>query len=91
MVRSAPHPNGTQISRFNLKQSGQLLTEHAGLALVGLALSKFAKVRPTLDKALPKRSGLSVGELITAYVGLLCTGKSDFDAIENHCQDGLFD
>lgn len=91
MVRSVPHPNGTQIPRFKLKQSSQLLTEHAGLALVGSALSKFAKVRQTLDKALPKRSGLSVGEIVTAYVGLLCTGKSDFDAIENHRQDGFFD
>lgn len=75
MVRNVPHPNGTQIPCFNLKQGSQLLTDHAGLALVGLALSKFAKLRQTLDKALPKRSGLSVGELVTAYVGLLCTGN----------------
>ncbi len=57
-----------------------MLTAHGGLALVGLALSKFAKVRQTLDKALPKRIGLSVGELVPGYVGLLCTGKSDFEA-----------
>ncbi len=31
-----------------------------------------------------------MGEIVTAYVGLLCTGKSDFDAIENHRQDGFF-
>jgi len=78
------------LTTFKLKQGNELLTEHAGLSLVGLALSKFAQVCQTLDAALPKRSGLSVGEIVTAYVGLLCTGKSDFDAIENHRRDGFF-
>jgi hypothetical protein len=75
---------------FKLKQGSELLTDHSGLALVGLALAKFAQVRQVFDTAIPKRSGLSVGEIVTAYVGLLCTGKSDFDAIENHRNDGFF-
>lgn len=78
------------LPKFKLKQGNELLTDHAGLSLVGLALVKFAKVRQVLDAAIPKRSGLSVGEIVTAYVGLLCTGKSDFDAIENHRHDGFF-
>jgi hypothetical protein len=90
MAQSVLHPYGDPIPCFKLKQGTELLTDHAGLALVGLALAKFAKVRETLDKALSKRSGLSVGEIVTAYVGLLCTGKSDFDAIENHREDGFF-
>jgi len=90
MAQSVLHPYGDPIPRFKLKQGTELLTGHAGLALVGLALAKFARVCETLDKAIPKRSGLSVGEIVTAYVGLLCTGKSDFDAIENHRQDGFF-
>jgi len=90
MAQSVLHPYGDPIPRFKLKQGTELLTDHAGLALVGLALAKFARVCETLDKAIPKRSGLSVGEIVTAYVGLLCTGKSDFDAIKNHRQDGFF-
>jgi len=90
MTQSVHHPNGNPLPCFKLKQGEELITDHAGLALVGSALAKFARVRETLDKALPKRSGLSVGEIVTAYVGLLCTGKSDFDAIENHRQDGFF-
>jgi hypothetical protein len=78
------------LQRFTLQQGTELLTHCAGLALVGLALNRFAQVRQTLDRWLPKRSGLSVGELVIAYVGLLCLGKSDFDAIENHRQDGFF-
>lgn len=79
-----------QPTRFSLKQGDELLTDHAGLALVGLALNKFARVREALDSVFPKRSGLKVGEMVTAYVGLLCTGKSDYDAIENHRKDGFF-
>ncbi len=70
------------LQRFTLQQGTELLTHCAGLALVGLALNRFAQVRQTLDRWLPKRSGLSVGELVIAYVGLLCLGKSDFDAIK---------
>jgi len=82
--------NQTPLKRFILQQSTELLTDCAGLALVGLALNRFAQVRQTLERLLPKRSGLSVGELVIAYVGLLCLGKSDFDAIENHRQDAFF-
>ena len=70
MTQSVHHPNGDPIPCFKLKQGAELLTDHAGLALVGSALAKFARVRETLDKALPKRSGLSVGEIVTAYVGV---------------------
>jgi len=75
---------------FKLKQGSELLTDHSVLSLVGLALTKFANARLVIDAAIPKRSGLSVGEIVTAYIGLLCTGKSDFDAIENHRKDGFF-
>jgi hypothetical protein len=90
MAQNALNPYHAALPTFKLKQGNELLTDHAGLSLVGLALSKFAGVRQALDAAIPKRSGLSVGEIVTTYVGLLCTGKSDFDAIENHRHDGFF-
>lgn len=90
MVSTLTQPVKSLFPTFCIKQGSELMTDHAGLSLVGLALEKFAKVRKTLDAVLPKRSGLSVGEMVTAYVGLLCTGKSDFDAIENHRQDEFF-
>jgi len=43
-----------------------------------------------IDTAIPKRSGLSAGEIVTAYIGLLSTGKYDFGATENHWHNGLF-
>jgi len=90
MAQNLSLPHRTTLKKFILQRGPELLTDLAGLALVGLALNKFARVRQTLDQLLPKRSGLSAGELVIAYVGLLCTGKSDFDAIENHRQDGFF-
>jgi hypothetical protein len=90
MAQNLSLPNQTPLKKFFLQRGSEFLTDRAGLALVGLALNKFARVRQTLDRLLPKRSGLSVGELVIAYVGLLCTGKSDFDAIENHRQDEFF-
>jgi len=90
MAPPNPSRNGAPLRRFILQQGREVLTHCAGLALVGLALNRFAQVRQTLDHGLSKRSGLSVGELAIAYVGLLCLGKSDFDAIENYRQDSFF-
>ncbi len=55
-----------------------------------LALTNFAQVRQVFDTTLAKRSGLSIREIAIAYLGLLCTGKSDFAAIETHRNDGCF-
>lgn len=90
MAQNVSSPYRSPLPRFQLKQGTELFTDQAGLSLVGMALEKFAGVRKTLDKALPKRSGLSIGEIVLAYVGLLSQGKSDFDAIENHREDGFF-
>jgi hypothetical protein len=90
MAQRVSPSSRTSFPQFKLKQGSERLTDQAGLSLVGLALDKFARVRQVLDRALPKRSGLTVGEIVTAYLGLLCTGKSDFDAIENHRDDGVF-
>jgi Transposase DDE domain group 1 len=90
MAQSTHPRNRAPLNKFLLQRGSELLTDLAGLSLVGLALNQFARVRETLDGVLPKRSGLTVGELVLAYVGLLCTGKSDFDAIENHRQDEFF-
>lgn len=90
MAQQIALSNRTPLKKFILRQGSELLTDLAGLALVGMALNRFAQVRQTLDRLLPKRSGQSVGELVIAYVGLLCTGKSDFEAIENHRQDEAF-
>ena len=75
--------------RFHISQSKtETFTSHSGLALVGLALS-----RSGLDKKLrtvPHRHGIDHFDCAGGYVGLLCIGKSDFDAIENRREDRCF-
>jgi Transposase DDE domain group 1 len=75
--------------RFEIVRSTtDTLTSHSGLALVGRAL---AQTRLDTDLgAVPLRHGIAHADCVKSYVGLLCTGKSDFDAIENRREDQFF-
>lgn len=74
---------------FEIVQSDtDTTTSHAGLAIVGRAL-RHTRLGSDLD-AIPLRHGIAHADCATSYVGLLCTGKSDFDAIENKRNDAFF-
>jgi len=78
--------------KFIIEQSNEGLTPHSGLALVGALLNRTA-LKLRLDKT--KVPGVSTpqithGEVGTAYIGLLCQGKSDFDHIEPFREDNFF-
>lgn len=77
---------------FQIKRLPYNLTAHAGLSLVGQYLKRFAQVDQIIDPRFPisGKAGIATSSLIKAYVGLLCTGKSDFDAIESLRQDAFF-
>ncbi len=76
--------------RFQIVQSAtQTFTSHSGLALIGLAINKYTCLSKSL-RAINKRHGIPNIELVRAYVGQLCIGKSDFDAIENFRHDRSF-
>lgn len=67
--------------RFEIVQSDtDMTTSHSGLALVGRAL-RHTRLAHDLD-AIPLRHGIAHADCVKSYIGLLCTGKSDFDAIE---------
>ena len=63
-------------------------TSHSGLAIVGRALGQ-TRLGPDLD-AIPQHLGIAHADCVKSYVGLLCMGKSDFDAIENRRNDAFF-
>jgi len=70
---------------FQIGRSSQVLTGQAGVALVGRALERFARVSQHIDPNFPVRTGaLPNSTILKAYLGLLCQGKSDFEAIERH-------
>jgi hypothetical protein len=41
-------------------------------------------------RGIPLRHGIAHADCVKSYVGLLCTAKSDFDAIENKRNDTFF-
>jgi hypothetical protein len=77
-------------TKFILEQSGGPLTSLAGLALVGQALHRFAQLPQLVDPSLPVRSGIPNSDVLMSMVGLICQGKSDFEAIERFRQDPFY-
>jgi hypothetical protein len=77
---------------FQIKRLPYNLTAHAGLPLVGQYLKRFAQIDQVIDPRFPisGKGGINSSSLIKAYIGLMCTGKSDFDAIESLRQDAFF-
>ncbi|MDX1488919.1 MAG: IS1380 family transposase [Acidiferrobacterales bacterium] len=78
------------MKRFILERSGtEFYTSHSGLALVGQALKHYTNLQKRA-RTIPKRHGIPNIELIRTFTGLLCLGKSDFEAVENARRDRYF-
>ena len=74
---------------FIIKKLTYDLSSHAGLAFVGKYL-KGINVNALIDPLFPVRSGVANSDVLKAYLGLLCIGKTDFDAIENFRGNDFF-
>ncbi|SFL09496.1 Transposase DDE domain group 1 [Loktanella salsilacus] len=74
---------------FVIKKLPYDLSSHAGLALIGKHLKRI-KINALIDPAFPVRSGIANSAIIKSYVGLLCLGKNDFDAVENFRSNAFF-
>lgn len=74
---------------FEIVQSDtDTITSHAGLSLVGRALARTGLAKGL--NQIPLRHGIAHADCVKSYLGLLCTGKSDFDAVENRRADEFF-
>jgi hypothetical protein len=79
------------MKRFIIEQSEQeFYTSHSGLALVGACLNRFADLKGELKRAMPLRHGVSHGDVVKSYLGLLSQGKSDYEAIGQVRKDDFF-
>ncbi len=74
---------------FVIKQLPYDLSNQAGLALIGKYLKRI-NINALIDPAFPVRSGIANGDILKSYLGLLCLGKNDFDAIESQRKDRFF-
>lgn len=69
--------------RFHIVGTQQVLISHSGLALAG-ALLQATQLKRRLDRVKLEGGGrpeISHGDNVLSMVGLLCMGKSDFEAI----------
>jgi hypothetical protein len=65
------------------------LSSQAGLALIGKYL-KRVNLNALVDPAFSVRAGIANSDILKSYLGLLCLGKNDFDAIEAQRTDAFF-
>jgi hypothetical protein len=79
------------MQRLIIEQSKtETYTSHSGLALIGLCLNRYTNLQKALKAGVPLRHGIEHADIIKSYIGTLCLGKSDFEAIENFRKDGYF-
>ncbi len=65
---------------FKFSQSTSEITGQSGLALIGQALHRHTHLAQELNQ-LPLRHGIQHADIVGSYLGLLCVGKNDFEAI----------
>lgn len=75
---------------FIIEQTDADIVPNSGLALIGRALNNHSGLAQAVDGTVPLRHGIAHSDNLLSYIGLLCIGKSDFDAIENVREDEFF-
>jgi hypothetical protein len=76
--------------RFIIERSEEDLTSHSGLALTGMAINRYTDLAQSLKREVPLRHGIPHADVLRSYLGLLCLGKSDFEAVSNVREDEFF-
>jgi hypothetical protein len=76
--------------RFIIEQTESDLTSHSGLALIGMAINRYTELVASVTGAVPLRHGIAHADVLKSYLGLLCIGKSDFEAAGNVREDEFF-
>ena len=76
--------------QFILEQShSEIYASAGGLAIVGPIINRYSGLKKRL-KSVPLRHGIAHIDLVRTYLGLLCQGKNDFEAVEGIRGDVFF-
>lgn len=78
------------MQRFIIEQSEADITSHSGLALVGVALNQYTTLAQQATRTIPQLRGIAHADILRSYIGLLCLGKNDFEAVSNVHEDDFF-
>ena len=78
--------------QFIISETDEVLVSHSGLALIGSLLQETNVRQRVNELAVPgvSRPEVKHGDVVTAALGLLCLGKSDFTDIEPFRKDEFF-
>lgn len=80
------------MKRFILEKSDdEFYTSHSGLALVGLCINRFSGLPGQIARKMTNgRYKISHTDIVRSMIGLLCIGKSDYEAITAMRHDVYF-
>lgn len=80
------------MKRFILEQSDdEFYTSHSGLALVGLCINRYADLSRAAGHKMENKANLiSHSDVLRSYLGQLCLGKSDYEAVTAMRDDDYF-
>ena len=77
--------------RLIISTSTADFTSHAGLGLIGMAIRQRTNLAAEAAAVSAVRSdAMPHGDILASYIGLLCLGKSDFEAIDAFRADPYF-
>ena len=68
------------MQRFEIESGDHDLTSHSGLALIGAALHNKTHLKWDLKSIPIRQDAISHADILHTYIGLLSTGKNDFEA-----------
>lgn len=79
------------MKRFILEQSDdEFYTAHSGLALVGQCINRYTGLDARVRRLAGEGGEIPHADVLRSYLGLLCCGKSDFEAITDQRNDAYF-
>lgn len=80
------------MKRFILEQSdNEFYTSHSGLALIGLCINRFSDLPKQVARKMTRgQDKISHIDIVRSMLGLLCLGKSDYEAVSAMRDDTYF-
>ena len=79
------------MKRLIIEQSdGEFYTSHSGLGLVGACINRHSDLSRQVGRLSRGNGQIADIDILRSYLGLLCLGKSDFQAITGMRGDGYF-
>ena len=78
------------MKRLIIEKSNEDIVAQGGLALIGQAIKNYTNFSQAVDKGVSLRHGIKHSDVLKSYLGLLCLGKNDFEAINTIESENFF-